>query len=78
MTLEESIRLAVREEVASIVAELRRPDPGALTQEQLGGALQISRSTVHRLLKNGMPYYLVLGSKRFDLTEVKAWLKTQG
>lgn len=78
MTLEETIRAAVREELAVIIAELRRPDPGALTQEQLGGALQISRSTVHRLLREGMPHYLVLGSKRFDLDEVKAWLKTRG
>lgn len=49
-----------------------------LTIPQLMESLQISRSQVDRLLKNGLPC-LRVGSRqvRFDLATVVAWLATR-
>lgn len=46
-----------------------------LTRQQLCAALQISESTVRRLELDGLPCTPVGRSKRYDLAEVKTWLR---
>jgi len=51
--------------------------PTELTRQQLCAALGISESTVRRLELDGLPFTPVgLRAKRYNLAEVKAWLKT--
>ena len=47
----------------------------ALTVKELEEKFKLSRSTIYRLRKEGMPYYKVGGSIRFDEDEVREWLK---
>ena len=47
----------------------------ALTVKELEEKFKLSRSTIYRLRKEGMPYYKVGGSIRFDEDEVRDWLK---
>lgn len=48
-----------------------------LTRQQLCAELQVSESTVIRLEAQGLPFVLAgVRAKRYDLPEVKAWLKT--
>lgn len=49
-----------------------------LTQEQVMERLQISRVTLWRLRKQGLPVVQVGRAIRFDAQEVSKWLKTQG
>lgn len=46
-----------------------------ITIKELSKEIGVSRSTIYRLLKKGLPYYQVGGSKRFDLSEVRDWLQ---
>jgi hypothetical protein len=46
-----------------------------LTRQQLCAALQISESTVRRLELDGLPFTPARKSKRYDLAEVKRWLR---
>lgn len=48
-----------------------------LTQEEVMERLQISRVTLYRLRKAGLPAVRVGGAIRFDLTAVKTWLGSQ-
>lgn len=51
----------------------------ALTRQQLCADLAISESTVRRLELDGLPVLRVgVRGKRYDLAEVKAWLKGRG
>ena len=49
-----------------------------LTRKQLAEKLQVSDMTIHRYVKQGMPY-LRVGNKlmRFDFEKVKEWLQEQ-
>jgi len=48
-----------------------------LTRQQLCAELAISESTVRRLELDGLPYTPVgVRGKRYDLAEVKRWLRT--
>lgn len=47
-----------------------------LNRQQLCAALNISESTVRRLELDGLPYTPVgIRAKRYDLAEVKVWLR---
>lgn len=46
-----------------------------LTTKQLIEELQISRSTLHSLVKKGLPHIKVGKNNRFELDEVINWLK---
>jgi phage terminase Nu1 subunit (DNA packaging protein) len=49
----------------------------SLTRQQLCAELTVSESTVRRWEQDGLPYIPVgKKSKRYDLAEVKAWLRT--
>lgn len=47
-----------------------------LTRQELCARLRISESTVRRLEVDGLPCTPVGRSKRYDLAEVKQWLRT--
>lgn len=48
----------------------------AITRQQLCARLSISESTVRRLELDGLPFTPVgVRGKRYDMAEVKAWLK---
>jgi predicted DNA-binding transcriptional regulator AlpA len=50
----------------------------AMTRQQICAALGVSESTIRRLEHAGLPYTAVgARSKRYDLAECKAWLRTQ-
>jgi hypothetical protein len=46
-----------------------------LTRPELCVALRTSESTIRRLEQQGLPFTPVGKSKRYDLAEVKAWLR---
>lgn len=49
-----------------------------LTRAQLAAAMGVSDSTIARWLRAGLPHTPVgLRGKRFDLAEVRAWLREQ-
>lgn len=48
-----------------------------LTKDELAAKLKVSRLTVGRYVKLGMPYYKVQRAIRFDFEEVKAWLRAK-
>ncbi len=48
----------------------------ALTRQELCVKLRISESTVRRLELDGLPCMLIGRTKRYDLAECKAWLRT--
>lgn len=48
----------------------------SLTRQELCVKLHISESTVRRLELDGLPCIPVGRSKRYDLAECKAWLRT--
>lgn len=75
-----------RDELVAIVAEAvaaarstqDTPNPKALTQAQLCKQLSISVPTLHRLRQEGLPFFRVGDSPRFDADAVHAWLRARG
>lgn len=49
-----------------------------LTRQQLCAELQVSESTIKRLEGEGLPYTKVRARPRYDLPEVKRWLREHG
>jgi len=54
-----------------------RPRKRLLTIDEIGEYLQVSRTTVYKLLDQGMPNYRVGHVARFDVDEVLAWLRAR-
>jgi excisionase family DNA binding protein len=48
-----------------------------ITEKQLIDLLKLSRATISRLRKNGMPYKKIGKSVRYDYDEVRQWLEKQ-
>lgn len=48
-----------------------------LTTIELAEVLNISRQTIFRWRKEGMPFYKISKSVRFDLEEIREWLQTK-
>ena len=49
-----------------------------MTKQELCLELKISSTTLARMMNNGIPYYKMTnnnGSVRFDLEEVKEWMR---
>lgn len=46
-----------------------------LTVKELCQVLQTSRRNIELLRKQGMPYYLLGSAPRFDLSEIKQWMR---
>jgi excisionase family DNA binding protein len=67
--------------VARLLAELPRAAPARaplLDQGELAKALKITVRTVYSLRQKGCPVYMIGDSPRFDLEEVREWLRKQG
>ncbi len=61
--------------VESIQAQPEQP--ALLDKRRLAEALCISKSTIDRQVKRGLPYVRLGDSKRFDLAACVAWLRAQ-
>ena len=46
-----------------------------LTVNQVMEALKISRATMYKCIEQGMPTYRLVGQYRFDMAEIKKWMK---
>lgn len=51
--------------------------PTLLTLDELRERLKVSRATVFRLKKKGLPVVKVGGALRFDPAQVERWLREQ-
>lgn len=74
-------RMALKEVVLEALAEAQpaKPTlPGLLTPDELCEAIRVSRSKLDSLLKEGLPYVKCGSTKRYDLDQVKAWMRSQG
>ena len=83
--LDEAFRLIVRQEVEAALAAMKYGNGhnGAsaklLDVDGLAAALDASKAWIYertRRKDNPIPFYRVGRAVRFDLTEVKAWLRT--
>lgn len=45
-----------------------------LTTEELCKMLKVTRTTIERYRKNGMPFKIIGRSVRFDAEEIKKWI----
>ncbi len=54
------------------------PVGALLTKKQTCAALQISTSTIDRLVVEGAPVHVVGTRRRFDVAELRAWLAIRG
>jgi excisionase family DNA binding protein len=66
-----------RELAEALRGSLGAPAPGLLPAEELAAALRVSRKTIARMVAQGMPSRRVGGLARYDLEEVKTWLKSR-
>ncbi len=78
----EAIRQAVRAEIQPLVSAGPNGHAPAslLTVEELHVALKVPKSWIYdrtRRKENPIPHFKVGRYPRFDLTEIKAWLKDQ-
>ena len=71
----ELVRGAVAEALAA--QDPDRPAGALLDGKQLMKALVMSRSTLGRLKRQGLPRVKVLDADRFDLDECVAWLRAR-
>lgn len=74
--LEPMIKRALIEALAEVQAA---EPPGRRLHDarEVGVAIGCSSATVNRLVREDMPYVLVGDTRKFDLDEVLAWLKTR-
>ncbi len=63
--------------VRAAVADAARQPPALLTMGQLAAALGVSRSTVQRLRRQGLPTVMVVESPRFELDAAVRWLRAR-
>lgn len=80
MSLEESLRLIVREELQAALAALAglgKPKGVAthVSSAELMTSLSISRGTLRKMMTEGCPYTQPGKCPRFNVAEVEAWLK---
>lgn len=75
MSLEDSIRLIIREELEAVAARLTAPQPKhLLSTEELGTYLGVSRSVIRKMVRDGVPHVRPFKHPRFDLELVERWL----
>ena len=58
-------------------AEQERNTERYLSTGELMDTLSISRSTVYRLVKKGLPYIMIGSVHRFPMVQVVEWLENQ-
>jgi excisionase family DNA binding protein len=52
-------------------------EPDLMTTQEVADWLRITRFSVYRYLKQGMPHYRIGPKHRFKRAEVEAWMKAQ-
>lgn len=52
-------------------------DKHLLTTIELSQVLNVSRQSIYKWRKEGMPFYKIGTAVRFDLDEIREWLKTK-
>lgn len=70
----------VRRFVASVAPAPPPTDvkaPSALTTTQLAARLGTSKATINRAAREGLPFFHVGSSRRFDLAAAKAWFEAR-
>ena len=76
MPLEEALRLIVREELQAVVQQLnQKPAVKAYVgSSELMQSLSISRGTLRKMMKEGLPYTQPGKYPRFSVEDVQRWL----
>lgn len=78
MSLEDSIRTIVREELERVLAAPSAPSADNwISLTELARRLGLSRPTVRALIKRGLPHIQPDRSYRFRLAECEAWIRGQ-
>lgn len=77
MSLEETLRTIVREELAVAFKHLAQPRgvKTHVSSTELMKALSISRGTLRKMMTEGCPYVQPGEYPRFDVEDVQRWLK---
>lgn len=75
MSLEDTLRLIVREELEAVASRLAaQPQKHLLSTEELGTYLGVSRSVIRKMVRDGVPHVRPYKHPRFDLELVERWL----
>lgn len=79
MSLEETLRSIVREELAKFATDLRPPERRRewLSMTELATELGVGLPVIHSMMKRGCPYVMPDTRPRFHLAQVTAWLEKQ-
>jgi hypothetical protein len=75
-----ALRPMVEEVVRDLLVEFADGAPAPpelLTTEQICAALGCSRTSLHRLVLDGLPRLMLLDSPRYRLSDCVAWLETR-
>lgn len=75
MTLEDSIRSIIREELERVLAAPAATGKKWLTLSALADHLGLRRTTLHSLIAQGLPYIQPDKLKRFNVAECEAWIR---
>ena len=77
MSLEDTLRTIVREELQAALAHLAEPRgvKSHISSTELMKALSISRGTLRSMMREGCPYVQPGQFPRFDVEDVQRWLK---
>lgn len=77
MSLEDTLRLIVREELATLAERLTQPRgvKTHVSSTELMKALSISRGTLRKMMAEGCPFVKPGQYPRFDVEDVQRWLK---
>jgi excisionase family DNA binding protein len=77
MSLEDTLRQIVREELALVVAQLSQPKgvKAHVSSTELMESLNISRGTLRKMMAEGLPHTRPGKFPRFDVADVERWLR---
>jgi len=80
MSLEDSLRQIVREELQLALQALAQPKGVAshVSSGQLLRSLNISRGTLRKMMREGCPYTQPGKFPRFNVDDVERWLRERG
>jgi hypothetical protein len=80
MTIEDSLRKIIREELLVFAEQMDGPrqEKTHVSSTDLMAALGISRGTLRRMMEQGCPYVCPGKNPRFNLADVKRYLDSKG
>jgi excisionase family DNA binding protein len=74
--LRELLKEAASDAVSQLRADLERSrTPELMDRAQVAKYLSVHRSTVNRLMRDGMPFEPIYSTPRFRKSEIDHWLK---